>query len=537
MKTLLTLCLLLQSVPATTPAASVVEAETGCSAVVVGDELLVTAKHCLPDQMRHGTVLRFRTQQRTFLGSMISEIGEQDGPVWFRVPAGVAPGITLAAGPPPVGSRIQLIGVDRDMRSEGSVLGVHITQAYWPSENKYLTVESNKTDAVSRPGFSGGAAIVDGQLAGIVLSGDGISTSVSTWRALSQGYTAAQQLLQDLPVCKVYTQTACAPCQQFKTELDNGRFVNVPVRFQLVYVDRYPVAGIRATPTWEIDGERWPADHTGWQYDGRQLAEWCRAKAQALQGSIPRPVAPQPVPPAATGSAAVPVPRADPISAADPQSAPVVDIDWTGIRIIAMASDEAPVYASYLAGPANLAIRTLSGGQCQLEVLTESTTPNRFLGVHRALGTHEIAPPLQLVVLVDTIAEVGFVKGQVLKRIEQKIDEILPTDQFRIPIYPVLRRIHASDYRDVERALTLEDIPPATQPAKSVSPDKPDPTDTGGPVAVLLGLLGMTGARRVWKYATEWIHHSEPQPPPAASPSAPAAAPAPTTPAPQTVRL
>ena len=496
----------------TTQRPEVLRMGDGCSGVQVGPELALTARHCC-DDLDDDRLTTFRSPDGgSSLALRLAEIGAADGPAVFRT-ARRSQWIPLSDAPPSVGSAITLWGHRDDMRASGKVLGVETVSVRIGDERR--AVEQNRTSAVARPGFSGGPAIVDGErtLSGLVLSGDDRSTGITTWRSMRDTVDAAERLLQSQPVCTVYVTRRCAACDQFKRDLERGAYVKLPVSFVLVYIDQQIVPGVDVAPTFELNGQRW----TPQKYDGHEIAGWIRGQLQSgvVVVSPPQPTYPSPKDLYPVSQVAGPqyggeLPAMpDPMPAPAQQAAPVVAIPWHGIRIIAIASEDCPVYAPYLAGPFNRVLSYASGGQTQLETVSEISEPLRFRAVTQAAGIYELRPALYVVVLVDAVAEVGFVKGMVLQQIERAVDEAVKGEQLKIPVDAVFARVHRHNYDAITRAMLVADQP---RPGAVMLPDTattaapPEPADDqSNPIAFICGLLGVTGARRVWKfYADVW---------------------------------
>lgn len=484
----------------------------GCSGVQVGPELALTALHCCGDIAEDGTT-QFRSPDGMRTHALrLSAIGAADGPAVFRT-ARRSQWIPLADAPPPVGSAITLWGYQNDMRASGKVLGVETVSVRIGDERR--EVEQNRTSAVARPGFSGGPAIVDGErtLSGLVLSGDDRSTGITTWRSMRDTVDAAERLLQSQSICTVYVTRRCAACDEFKRDLERGAYVKLPVSFVLVYIDQQIVPGVDVAPTFELNGQRW----TPRRYDGHEIAGWLRGQLQSgvvvvspAQPTYPSPKDLYPVSPVAGPQYGGELPAMpEPMPAPAQQAAPVVAIPWHGVRIIAIASEDCPVYAPYLAGPFNRVLSYASGGQTQLETVSEISEPLRFRAVTQAAGIYELRPALYVVVLVDAVAEVGFVKAMVLQQIERAVDEAVKGDQLKIPVDAVFARVHRHNYDAITRAMLVADPsrPGSVMlPESSESAVPPAPADDhSNPIAFICGLLGVTGARRVWKfYADVW---------------------------------
>lgn len=497
----------------TTQRPEVLRMGDGCSGVQVGPELALTARHCC-DSLDDDRLTTFRSPDGgSSLALRLAEIGAADGPAVFRT-ARRSQWIPLSDGPPPVGSAITLWGHAADMRASGRVLGVETVSVRIGDERR--EVEQNRTSVIARPGFSGGPAIVDGErtLSGLVLAGDDRSTGITTWRSMRDTVDAAERLLQSQPVCTVYVTRRCAACDQFKRDLERGAYVKLPVSFVLVYIDEQIVEGVDVAPTFELYGQRW----TPQRYDGREIAGWIRGQLQSgaivvppSQPTYPGPKDIYPVSPVVGPDYGSDLGTPDPMPMPAPteRRAPVVAIPWHGIRIIAIASEDCPVYAPYLAGPFNRVLSYASGGQTQLETVSEISEPLRFRAVTQAAGIYELRPALYVVVLVDAVAEVGFVKGMVLQQIERAVDEAVKGEQLKIPVDAVFARAHRHNYDAISRALLVADQPrpgPVMLPGTSDTAAPPVPADDhSNPIAFICGLLGVTGARRVWKfYADVW---------------------------------
>ena len=193
------------------------------------------------------------------------------------------------------------------------------------------------------------------------------------------------------------------------------------------------------------------------------------------------------------------------------------EYDWKGVRIIAIASRDMPGALSYLKGPLDRLLTLATGGKVRLEIVGESDSPDRFSALQQATGISMDLSPLHLIVLIDRIAEPGFLKRQILKRIESTLEEKTSKLQFHVPIDAVFERIHRRHWQQILDSLQTMEAPvviAATAPTGDDSEGE-EPKDDGRPrttVAFLIGLLGAMKSGRfgryLWEYALEKMHSS-----------------------------
>ena len=136
-----------------------------------------------------------------------------------------------------------------------------------------------------------------------------------------------------------------------------------------------------------------------------------------------------------------------------PPVEPESKIDWSTIRIVALVRSDKPDYVDLLGGPAERLISSISDGATHLEVISEEENADHFNAVMDAAGVPRDAVPVHVVVMVGKSAEVGFIKGLVLKKIEGKIAQAIPST--KLPITPdvVFERTHRRDWNSILDAI------------------------------------------------------------------------------------
>lgn len=468
-----------------------VVATENCSGVLLENGLLATAKHC---GMADVVKVQLRDGQSVW-ARLVSATTAEDGPVIYRMPPGLElPSVAVADMAPPVGSKLVLAGYSTQasgraqltIDDDAEVLGT--AQVTVMDGDKPLTYQANKLRGDSYYGSSGGAAFFNGQLAGLILGGSHKerAVSISTTDDLKNVYSKAYQAVNQYPVFTVYTQEACAACVQFKQELASGQFARLPVTFVFFDVGlNPPPADVTLVPCFRApDGELF---RFATAYDGKALATWIRKKLADATPSTPAPP--------------VVVPAAQPVVPV--QQSEVVP-DLSGIRILLLVSGDSSFVTPMLVdGPIARMIQNASEGKISAESVVEESQPNRFRLVHRALGTADATPHVLVCVLVDEIAEVGFIRGQVLKKIQAKVDEMVSEKEFKIPFDVVFRRLQRETYDNVVRAMLSPDeqIDPAikTTVTKVNEPvETSDEKNSHHTVAFTLAMAAIHTGRRVW---------------------------------------
>lgn len=527
-----------QTAPVVDMSRVIVESDASCSGVIVTDQLVVTAKHC-------GRTTFFRSGSHKCLARLVWVSELPDGPAFYRVRRGFGlAAISVMPFPPKPGSTVGLYWNGQTAGRNGRVAGLQTVSVDDHLARKKYTIESNLVMASVVPGASGGAAVQDNQLAGIILHGNATlgETGICVNEDLRRGYMIAVKEMQSLPKCTVFTIDACLACTQFKRDHDRGAFLKIPVEFDFVNVTATPVAGVAAVPTYELFGKRFSQPDG---YNGQKLADWLYTQVREHEQSIRNDSQLLPVPDYDLPQVKVPDPapnsRQIPPSVAGDE---VSDDDWKGVRIVGVASKKYSSVSALLAGPIARMVETMSNGKAKFETVFQASEPVKYRGIATAAGISDLDMPIYVFVLVDTIAEVNFVKGMILKKIENNIDKAL-TDKLReIPVEPVIRRIHPELYGSILRVVEMQEpgaIAPdaATDVAKQVvaKSESVETTNASHSVAGGFAFLAVSTLFRVWRFWQSW-HHSgtveqtlDLSAPQAAPPAATVTVQAPTSPA------
>lgn len=287
----------------------------------------------------------------------------------------------------------------------------------------------------------------------------------------------------------LYTAPYCEACERAKYDLQSDEFRALGIEWRILDISEIPrpswAQGRQVgMPEFVVAGQRYGATHNG--YSREALYSWLLTVVPPEPSDgipTPEPQPPEPVPdPISNPTTPEPPPIAEPAD-------PLVDINWSGIRFVVVLRDSPDLKLHIAGGVLRRTIEYISGAQATLEVIDQATAPERYQAVTSAGRFGET--PIFGVVLVDEIAEVGFIKGRVLRRIISRVQESLNTESLSIPILDVFRRTSPKDYVAILAAL---DTPAPYAPTESTSL-----------VALILGALGTFVGRRVWVYATQFI--------------------------------
>ena len=476
----------------------IVQSDAGCSGVIVGDQLVVTAKHCIGLES-------FRCGDDTSLAHLLWQSSYHDGPAFYRVRSGFGRrSIGILPEPPPVRKQLGLYWAGQTEGRFGRHGGLQVLKSNKTGEE----FESLLISTTAVPGASGGAAVYDGKLAGVILAGNQSrnEAAISTNEELRRGYMAAWKLLQANDICTVYVAPNCSACMKFERDEVEGRYVKIPVNFRYVDLSITPISGVDSAPTFEVLGKRYsPAN-----YNGNEVAKWIMSVLRERDESERNIVDLKPVPePELSPVNVVPV-----VSSRQQSSGMPEITDWKGVRIIGVVQKNYSSVQSLLAGPISRMIANMSNDQVHFETVFESSEPLRYRSVCASTGITHQDIPVYVFVMVDTIAEVGFIKGQVLAQIERHIDKALTDKMREIPIEVITKRINTDTYNSLAKALGTKEIREDDEGSDLVAVDKSgsgddddETTMASHSVATGFSFLSISTLFRVWRFWSGW-HHS-----------------------------
>lgn len=482
----------------------IVESDSGCSGVIVHDQLVVTAKHC-------GRTSSFRSGRQRSSARLVWVSDMPDGPMFYRVRRGFgSSSISILPSPPKPNSSVDLFWNGQTTGVNGRVAGLQTVEVTDHGSRSKYKIESNLIMANSVPGASGGAAVQKNQLAGIILHGSAElgETGICINEDLRRGYMIAMQEMQKLPTCTVFTISNCGSCNQMKRDYDGGSFIRIPCEFEFLNCDKANPPGVTEYPTYEIFGVRLTQPKG---YNGQELASWIcqqvRIKEESTRNDALLEPVPDYVPPDVQVSPSLPsqqslVPSGD-----------VTEDEWKGVRIVGLANNKYSSVSAMLAGPITRMVETMSNGKAKFETIFQASEPVKYRGIATRAGISDMDIPIYIFVLVDTIAEVNFVKGMILKKIEANIDKALSDKLREIPVEPVIRRIHPELYNSILATMQMTepgsiatDKTTNTKVADS-DPDKVETSNATHGVAGGFAFLSVSTLFRVWRFWQGW-HHS-----------------------------
>lgn len=474
----------------------IVQSDTGCSGVCVSEELVVTAKHC-------GHVKSFTRRKESSIAALVWMSPKPDGVAIYRVSRSfVRRWVQISEGPPKPKSEVSLYWKNQYLGVSGYVEGLETVSFHDPLTRTVQVIEDNAVKVNSVPGSSGGAALQNKRLCGIILNGNTSvrSCGIAVHEELAAGMKTAVALMQTKRVCKVFTAQRCAACIHWKQDFARGKFVELPFDFEEVDLSLNPVPGLSA-PSFEIDGERYSPEI----YSAARLEEWMRSvmRDQRLE--------PVPEPP----DSPVNVPRARIQQELPDPSQPamlVEEVDWKGVRIIGVVKKNYSAIQSLMAGPISRMVDNMSNDKVHFETVFEASEPLKYRSVCAATDLTHSDIPVYVFVMVDTIAEVGFVKGQVLAQIERHIDKALTDKMREIPIEVITKRINTDTYNALAKALGTSEVKDrGDEEFAVVDSDKSDDEETttaSHAVATGFSFLSISTLFRVWRFWSSWHHSS-----------------------------
>lgn len=484
----------------------IVRSDCDCSGVIVRDELVVTAKHCSDS-------VWFENKYGKSPAKLMWSSAMPDGPSFFRVKPGFATAsIEILPAPPKPNSFVDLYWVahpDKPLRGQVAGLQTVLVSQNVPSPYK---MQSNLVMAQVEPGASGGAAVQNGKLAGIILHGNFVKreTGICVNEELRRGYLTCVAELSGRPTVTMFTGPRCAPCAEAHSDIfDYNRYRNIPVQFVEVDVSQNQLLNVSYTPTFELYGNRFECGPDN-PYDGNKVAKWIslqlRTKKEAERNDAELTPVPDFVP--------SPVVIKQQAFGAQPEQLPT-DLskeDWSNIKVVALASKTFPEIAVMLSGPVAREVRSLSNGNLTLEVVHEASEPNRFRAVENVAGIRGLNAPVYFFVLIDSFADVGLVKGLVLKKIEESVDSKLADKLGKTSIEVITRRSEAGLYDSMRRAMSVQEPAPAASDTPVKDPVTGEVVNNddeyrnrgiaGGGAALVIGLIF-----RIKRFWDSW-HHS-----------------------------
>lgn len=277
----------------------------------------------------------------------------------------------------------------------------------------------------------------------------------------------------------VYGTTWCQPCQQVKADIADGYYSELPVEFVFHDVERNPpTLPIKGVPDFGIGPDHYGAGSPdGRPYNKAAVKRWISDKLKATSAAPSIPSAP------VAGT-----PLAQPATPAEP----LVDVDWSAVHVVALASDNTPTSAAFLRGPFDRLLAMASGQQTQMDVITQSGSPVRYRAVTEAASVEPM--PIHILVMIGKSAEVGFFKGKILERIEAGIEDKLADTKLGVLIEPVFERTHSRHWAAINAALAIVEpgkIAPAdpdADPAEDADTEDADPR-SHSVVAFVVGLF------------------------------------------------
>lgn len=485
----------------------IVRSSCDCSGVIVRDELVVTAKHCADS-------VWFENKYGRSPAKLMWSSAMQDGPSFFRVKPGFATAsIPILQSAPKPNTFVDLYWVARNGRPlRGQVAGLQTVLVSKNVPTPYK-MQSNLVMAQVEPGASGGAAVQNGKLAGVILHGNFVlkETGICLNEELRRGYLTCVAELDSRPTVTLYSGPKCAPCIEASDDIFTyDRYRNIPVRFIKVDIVENRVTDIAFTPTFELFGNRFVCGPDN-PYDGNKVAKWIsmqlRMKQEAERNDAELTPVPDFVPPPVTLKQ-----RTFPPQQPDPSTVDMSAEDWSNIKVVALASKAFPEIGILLSGPVSREVRSLSEGNLTLEVVHELSEPNRFRAVENVAGIRGLNAPVYFFVLIDSFADVGIVKGLVLKKIEAKVDLALADKLGKTNIEVITRRSEAGLYDSMRRALSVQEPVPVVSETPTKDPVTGEVVDNddeyrnrgiaGGGAALVIGLLF-----RIKRFWDSW-HHS-----------------------------
>lgn len=133
------------------------------------------------------------------------------------------------------------------------------------------------------------------------------------------------------------------------------------------------------------------------------------------------------------------------------------EVDWTGVTIIVVASNEVPRAAALLEGVGKRTIDRLTGGKAQVLIVAERTSPTQFANVQSVAG---VVGRLNLLVMVPrrdlpvvASAVVAAVEGRLLKAINERLPERIA----RAPVELITERLHPDVFDETLDAAATAD--------------------------------------------------------------------------------
>jgi len=278
-----------------------------------------------------------------------------------------------------------------------------------------------------------------------------------------------------------YTQSYCAGCEVAKDLLQTDRFRSIGIEWDIRDVATLPQK-LRPpwTPAFSLNGQTFMKK----EWDADDLHDWMKdtVKQSRAQSSAP-------------------LPR---------ESESVIDLPWEGLQFIILVGKEQGDMRRGMSAGVRRLIEHMSGGQATLRVIRNNEAPTIYQAVMDA-GQFPYTADLVGVVLVDKVAEVGWIKGKMLAKIENSISERINQDAMVFPIIPVFARSNAGDYGKILVALkTVE--PQAEQPTDQpvvplspvVEPEQPEDDGSRSVVGMLFGALCVFTGRRIFKHVKDY---------------------------------
>ncbi|MEP3481625.1 MAG: serine protease [Fuerstiella sp.] len=410
------------------------------SGVVLAGQKIATVRHVVRGAAK--VTVQIGGKEYSLRPSAIT--AKHDGAAILEGDLPVMPGVEIAGGPPQVGAELVMHGYGSRGRLEsyaGTVLG---GVSAGRGASTYLGNVVDAKRVVS--GDSGGPAIdANGDVAGLVMLGSEEDVVLCSWADLSE--TASRAGLQtsgrrpDRNVITFYTSPMCGACNDVKRDIDLGVYRGTV--FDVVDVTRMRGrVPVESTPAFSYGIHRYEPQ----AYNSGQLKKWLQMVLSSA------------------GSSGEYLPT-DPV-ASSPAAKPAIEsIDWTGVRFGVLVSHSSPDFMARLRAPVQRALDIASGNQVPVEVFREGQS-SRFGGIRSALGVNHSFAVYPFMTL-DKVADVGLVKGLVLKKLEAAFDGRLNGETNELMPDLIFRRTSANDWQRVTQAMGEHSIRSGVPPPEA----------------------------------------------------------------------
>ena len=280
----------------------------------------------------------------------------------------------------------------------------------------------------------------------------------------------------------------CAACRKFVGELRRGAFRNLRCEWREGDAQK---SGVNTFPAFRVPG--YPIFSIN-PYDGQTVYDTLKAQLSSVPPSGARTFD-------STGETTyaeqaaelagekkepgvvVVAPSGDPESGLYEPIGPVEssEIELSDVRVVVLSARSIPG-GRLMRGPLDRLIARVMGGKVSVDVITQAEHPGRYAAVCESAGVDSEHHPLHVLLMVGKIAQAGFVKSQIIKKIESEIREKLETADLSFTVDAVFERLHREHWNQVNSALAVHDAG--------------DDDTAGGVVAFVLSLLAFMKANR-----------------------------------------